>query len=162
MKHLLSAALMASALIGSVACSDGPSLGSKTGRTVQTTADNGSPGDSGSVPVIPGLKPECQAIYQAMAGAAEAMSGASDAEQATAMFSALIDAVPAELKDDAKTFSDAYRAYLDILLKYQGDPTKAMADPKVVAALTKLSSAEVQKASDNLSNYMNVSCQTGS
>ena len=162
MKHLLSAALVASALIGGVACSDGTSIGSKVGQTEQTTADNDPGGNSGSVPVIPGVKPECQAIYQAMAGAAQAMSGASDAEQATAMFAALVDAVPAELKDDAKTFSDAYSAYLNILLKYQGDPTKAMADPTVIAALSNLSSEEVQTASDNLSNYMNVSCQTGS
>ena len=150
--------IVAGSLGGLVACSNDTPKITKSNQT----GNSSSSSVPGAVPLVPGLSAECQAIYQAIGGAAQAAAGGSDSQQAKAIFASLVGAVPNELKADARTFADAYGTYLDILVKYKGDTSKAMADPAVVAALAKLSSADVRKASEHLTTYMDASCHTGS
>ena len=97
------------------------------------------------------------AIVNAMANAGAAVSGQSDAAQLEATFTALEAAVPADLKDDAHTFAQAYIAFLQVMAEHEGD-ANAMSDPAVLAALQAISTPEVQAAADNISAYMDATC----
>lgn len=159
MKRLFTATLVAVSLVGFAACSDdGGSKLTDVGNGDQTDNSSGDGSDSGSLPDLAGVPEQCQALVQAMSGAAAAMSGQSDVDQATAVFASLEAVVPDELKDDARIFADAYGQYIAVLAEFDGDSANAMADPEVVAALTALGSQEVSDAADNISAYMDEAC----
>jgi hypothetical protein len=168
MKRLLTATLAATALFGLVACgSDSKSSGggdtaSQSTDASDDTSGGGSDDTTGgggaiTVPPVAGVTAECQAIVNAMSGAAAAFSGQGDAAQTKAMFAALEGAMPDELKDDARIFAEAYGKYFDLLTALD-DPSKAMSDPEVLAAMQAIGTPEVQAATDNISAYMDEAC----
>ena len=162
MKRLIIATLAVASLVGVAACgSDNDSKLTDVGNaTDDSAADDNGNGDNGngSVPVLPGVPEQCQAIMQAIGGAGAAMAGQSDIEQAKAVFASLETVVPDDLKDDARIFAEAYGAYIELLAQFEGDASQAMTNPDVVAALSALSSPEVAAAAGNLSAYMDATC----
>ncbi|MDO8391889.1 MAG: hypothetical protein Q7V57_15545 [Actinomycetota bacterium] len=159
MNRLLTATLVAVSLVGFAACgSDGDSKLTDVGNGDQTDESSGDGSDSGSIPNLAGVPEQCQAIVQAMSGAAAALSGQSDTDQAKAVFAALETVVPDDLKDDARIFAEAYGGYIELLAKFEGDSGSAMSDPEVLAAIAALGSEEVSAAADNISAYMDSAC----
>ena len=168
MKRLLTATLAATALFGLVACSSdskssgGDNTASQNTEASDDTSGGGSDdttggGDAITLPSVAGVTAECQAIVNAMSGAAAAFTGQGDAAQTKAMFAALEGAMPDELKDDARIFAEAYGKYFDLLMTFD-DPSKALTDPQMIAAMQEIGTPEVQAAADNISAYMDEAC----
>lgn len=160
MKRFLTATLAAACLIGVTAC------GSDDKKLDMPTATNGDSGggsgsDSGSGNGSGGLtQAECVALLQAMGSAANAVSGQGDAAEWEAMTSALVAAVPDDLKDDAQVFAQAYGQFLAVMAEHEGEDNP-MANADVMAALQAISTPEVEAAANNISDYMDATCPNG-
>jgi hypothetical protein len=161
---LAAAAVAATALLALSACSSGVKIASPSttaspssngGDTGNTTGSGGtSGGGTGS-----GTSADCQKLAAEWATAMAGASTGNDAQDAKTVFANLEKIVPDNLKDAAKTLADAYGKYFDLLAKYQGDPTKAMSDPKVLEAIQAMSTPEVQAASEKISTYFSSQCK---
>jgi hypothetical protein len=93
------------------------------------------------------------------AAASAGFSGDSDdPEDIAKFFDEMADEVPDEISDDFHVFADAMGEYLAILADFDGDDASMFSDPEVMAALEKISTPEVQEASDNISAWMEANC----
>jgi hypothetical protein len=153
-------ATLSVAVLGLSACGGGSD--SVVDKIDDAAADTTVSGDNSSsdtlVPgVIPGLSADCQKMYQQLIGALGAAGTGSDQDMG-AMFDALAESLPDELKDDALVMGEAFGAYTEILQQYENDMAKALADPDAQKALAALNSDEVTQASENITNYFDETC----
>ncbi len=103
------------------------------------------------------------AVMASVYGSAAGVAGDSTKELEAALDS-MKSKVPDDLKDDLAVVSEAWSGYLAVLAKYGNDMTKlitaAASDPELQAQMAKMSTPEVEAASDNLSKYFDETCKT--
>lgn len=139
----------------------GDTTGDTTGDTATgdtTTGDTA--GGNDTLPGLGGLTEECKQLYTKFTSAMGALGTGSSADLG-AIWDELGTVLPDELKDDAAVLADAFGKLSDILQQYDGDITKAMADPEAVAAIEAVGSPEVTAASESITSYFEETCPTG-
>lgn len=178
------AALAAVAVLGlgAAACGgDDDSAGEDTEvdetTTTEATDDGGSDdGDTGGSSGSGGLGAfageEClaftNAILEASSSVGNVFTGQTDdLESVAAYFSEVADNLPAEIRDDFRTFAGAYETFAaavaDADIDFE-DPS-TFSDPAVMQRLTPameaFDSAEVQQASENIERWLDETCSEG-
>lgn len=159
MKRLLTATIAATALVGLAACSS-DSKKTDSPSATDSNSGTGSGSDNGSNSGATGSQTECMALIQAMGSAAAAVGGQGDAAEWEAMATAMVAAVPDDLKGDAEIFGQAYGEFLAVIAQHEGEDNP-MASADVMAALQELGTPEVQAASDAIGEYMDTNCPNG-
>ncbi|MEO6156359.1 MAG: hypothetical protein ABIQ39_01880 [Ilumatobacteraceae bacterium] len=136
--------------------------GNSADQTATTVSGDNS---NDSLPPLPAdASADCKKLYTKFAGQYGKFGGASSSDPAKglaalgAVFKSIRDDVPADLRDDVDLMANAYQKYGDALSKAGGDPTKAMSDPAVMAAITDLSDPKYEAASKALSDYFDKTC----
>ena len=84
--------------------------------------------------------------------------GNLDADKFKQAFDEISKRVPSDLKDDVQTVEDAALPFVQAMATVGTDPTKALQDPDVQAAMTKMQSPEFRTASNNLNTWFNNGC----
>lgn len=158
-------ALGAFALVG-CGGSDNESSGAGADTTQAGVSDTTSPsegggdGSLGTIGSVPGLSEECTDLYNQYIEALGSMGTGENAD-ISGVFIALKDILPSELQDDADVVAGAWAKYQEVLAKYDGDVTKAMADEDALAAIQALSDEKVNEASNAIGDYFSDTCPTG-
>jgi hypothetical protein len=113
--------------------------------------------DNITIPGLDGLSGDCKELYSKFIAAFSGI-GTGDLGDLSSVFDGLAEVLPDDLKDDAQVMSEAFAKYSEVLKKYNGDITKAMADPDAQAALQAIGTDEVTAASENITHYFDETC----
>lgn len=157
--HRFASAIAVAGLLGLAACGDDSKL-SVPDNTIApgVTVPNGVTLPPG-VTFPAGVGGDCAALAVAWSQAiVGTQTGQLSEEQIDKVFGDLDGKVPADLKDDLAVLQATYAKFAEVLAPFNGDLTKAMTDPKVQSELSKLSTPEVNEASDNLDAFFDEKC----
>ena len=126
--------------------------------TIPDLDDVTIPGDI-SIPDIPNVGEDCEAVVAALGAAAQAIGGQGDPEALDEALGRLTDAVPEDLKGDAEVFAEAYANFIQAVIDSGSDFGGAFSDPDVQQALQAMGDPSVAEANENISNWIDESCQ---
>jgi hypothetical protein len=131
--------------------------------------DGGDPSSSGSqqrdsvavvtVPSVLGMDDACKNTLDLLSVSAQMISGQVAPDAARATIQRFLGNVPDEIKDDAAVVVEIYIALIDALEESGGNIATAFSDPEMMAVLERLESADLDRASERISQFISEKCK---
>lgn len=161
---------VASLMLVAAACSKSSTTASSetsqatTTTQASTTTSSAGGSGSGSTPSVPaGQGAGCEQVmgtFMAIGLALAPNAGDLGDVDIAAMLGELRVAVPAEIQDDVDVFIATFNEHAGALAKLgnSADPTAALADPEVMAAMAAFALPAMQTASTNIQAWADKAC----